>query len=613
MPLGEPSLQSVENYQIPRDGGQPPVPGAGMVPGQPAFLPDSRGAPVYVQTPEEMEFDRRTLRRASLMVLSLIPLFGMLFFVLFTFSPVCSMNYYVLIIALVVPFVAIALWTYNASTKVRPWKMYEDGIAFTTYPVLADKYYPYTTIHQIKEVSDNISGNMVTVRWPTQDGINLNMGFQRTPEILAFLRRKMGGPAQPGPEAAGRPLQQLEAVVSGPAPTTFAPERFKHEKTFYAGGLIVALVISALFLYMVPESVRGKYWFLPLALFPTMAVNCLAMTTMVMELYVRARKLPVKFDIRIIGSLLLVLNLLVVAELAVADPIDAALDDHTIELVSTPAPAAGAVLPDTVSDQVLELNESLLVVPRRTLTLENCTVRFHCTTPRQYSLWVAEEGRLEARNCSFSAVSAGNGFGCEFHGAASLVNCTFDGLWGDLERLNGDGGVEIWNDNVSLVGCRISNAATNGLFIVHCDPIITDTVLVQCDDEDVEIHRSKTVFTNCTFSEAGWGIIAWDGCDLRLEGCRFSDINETGLDIVESRCSVQNCTFVDIGGSAIRVHRSELVSYEGTTFAEVGTRIEEDDGFGLNLLSCLGMNVMLSVLTIVNVLLSGRRRTVVHR
>ncbi len=613
MPLGEPSLSPAETYRSPPDGGQPPVPGAPIGPAGPALSPDSRGRPVYEQSPEEMELDRRTLRRGALMALGLIPLLCLLYYMLLSWEPTCLSEVMILAVVTVGMLGALAAWMYISSTKVRPWRMYEDGIAFTTYPNLTDRYYPYTTIHQIRETSDNVSGNMVTVRWPGQDGINLHMESPRTAEIVAFIRRKMGAPGQAGQELAPRPLQQLETVVSGPAPSTFQPELFKHETKFYIAALVAAMMISALFLYILPPANRGKYWYLPLGLFPTMAVNCVAVTTMIMEFYVRARKLPVKFDIRKVGILLLVLNLLVVAEAAVADPLAAALEDNTQEIVNTPAPAGGFVLPDTVSDQVLELNESLLVVPHRTLTMENCTVRFHCSSPRQYSLWVAEGGRLVARNCSFLAVSAGKGFGCEFHGAATLVNCTFDGLWGDPDRLNGDGGVEIWNDSVSLIGCRISGAATNGLFIVHCSPVVTDTTIYDCDDEDVEMHRSAAVFTNCTFRDAGWGIIAWDNSNLRMEGCRVSGIKEDGVSLTGSKGEVRNCTMEDIGKDAIDLHNSELVSYEGTTFSQVDTNIAEDSGIGINLLSCLAMNLLLSVLTVVNVLLSGRRRTVVHQ
>jgi hypothetical protein len=83
--------------------------------------------------------------------------------------------------------------------------------------------------------------------------------------------------------------------------------------------------------------------------------------------------------------------------------------------------------------------------------------------------------------------------------------------------------------------------------------------------------------------------------------------------LVDSKGEVLNCTLEDIDGSGIRVHRSELVSYSGTTFTDVNQRIDRDSGFGENIGTCLIMNVMLSVFTIVNILLSGRRRAVVRR
>jgi hypothetical protein len=574
--------------------------------------PEALGKPVYEQSEAEMEGDRRTIRRSALLALALIPLLITLFYLFSNTLSVCRLNIVVLVLVTSGTCVAFALWMLRATARVRPWRMYEDGIAFTTYPNLVDRYYRYTDISVIREESNNVMGNIVLVRWPGMEGINLHMENPRTPDIVAFLRRKMGAPGESSP-AAGRPLAEISTAVSGPAPTTFAPEYFRQEKWFYVGALASALVVSALMIYMVPPASRGKYWFLPLALFPTIAVNCLAVATMVMDLYVRGRKLPVKFNLKLIGGLLLALNLMVAGEAAVADPVSAALDDHTVELVATPAPLSGHPLADKVSGETLELDASLLVAPGRTVTLESCTVRFRCQSPRQYSLWVAEGGRLEAVNCTFASTSAGAGFGCEFHGAASLVNCSFDGLWGDPERLNGDGGVEIWNDSVSLSGCRITNAATNGLFIVRASPAIRDTAISACGDENVEMHRSGAVFTNCTFRDAGWGIIAWDDSRLRMEGCRMSGINETGVDLVDSKGEVLNCTLEDIDGSGIRVHRSELVSYSGTTFTDVNQRIDRDSGFGVNIGTCLIMNVMLSVFTIVNILLSGRRRAVVRR
>jgi hypothetical protein len=311
--------------------------------------------------------------------------------------------------------------------------------------------------------------------------------------------------------------------------------------------------------------------------------------------------------------LLIALNLVNAVEVAVADPVAAALDQNSVELINTPAPTTAMALSGQLSDQTIDLYDNLMVAAGQQERIENCTITFHCSSPRQFSLWVAAGGSLVASNTTFSAIESKNGFGCEFHGAAHFVNCTFNNVWGNPQSLHGDGGVEIWNSEVSLSGCRISNAVTNGLFIVHCDPNITGTVITDCGDETVEMHGSDAGFYNCTFRTAGWGIIAWDGSYLRMDGCTVSSMRENGVDLIHSKAEVLNCTFEDIGGMAIRVHYSELVSYKGSVFSRVGSTVEIDNSTGLSGSTCITFNIILSVLTIVNIMISGRQRMVVSR
>ena len=613
---GEPSRQGAGEGILGQQGsiGAPAV--AGMPPTGLAGSLDSRGKVIFEESYEEMELERVAIKRGGLLMASLAAPICLLYFLLYPYVPSCRSNLILMIISTVSLLVALGFWFYTSAFKIRPWRMYESGVAFTTYPIALDRYYPYSEILYIREMSNFMIRDGVAVRWPGGDGINLFMASPRTKMLVDFLKSKMGKSAVLAASPAQlTAFQQIESIAAGKPqePTPFEPVPFAHENKFYLAALVIAFPLTMSLLLLLPRESWGSYWFVPLAAYPLMAVNCLGLGAVVMKLYVRAKKLQVRHSPKVIGTLLLCLNLIIVAEVGFADPLMAAFDDHTIELVSTPAPAATAGLPDNMSGLALDVFESITVASGQHKVLENCAINFQCSRPRELSLWVAEGGSLEARNCVFRAGEAGRGFGCEFHGAAALVNCTFNNVWGDPDRLNGDGGIEIWSSDVRLSGCRVTGAATNGLFIVGCDPVINDTMIADCGDETVEMHRARPLFRNCNLRNAGWGVIAWDGSYLRMEGCYISTMNDTGIDLVHSNAEVLNCTLEDIHGAAINLHASELVSSQGTRFSRVGEEVTHGSTLGSSYLLCPIYSIMVSIMTMVDVMMVSRQRMVASR
>jgi hypothetical protein len=166
---------------------------------------------------------------------------------------------------------------------------------------------------------------------------------------------------------------------------------------------------------------------------------------------------------------------------------------------------------------------------------------------------------------------------------------------------------------VSLSGCTILDAATNGLFIVGCRPVISDTRITDCGDENIEMHRAEPLLVRCSLSNAGWGIIAWEGSFLRMENCSVRSINDTGIELVNSRAEILNCTLEDINEAAIMLRSSELVSYKGTTFSRVGEEVAHGSLIGLNGTTCLISVVMISGLIMLNIAISGRQRLIASR
>ena len=610
------SKRDLEILASPPGGAATPQHGGTLSSGPAAAL-DARGNLIFEESPEEMELERRTIRRGGFALAGLVgPLMCFLFFLLYYWLEVCSGSLIIMMVTTVAVFGAAGVWFYMSSYKIRPWRMYDGGVAFTTYPIIMDKFLPYDGIIYIRELSNFMMKDGISIRWTGGEGINLFMASPRTPAILEFIKTKMGKPATgAAPPERLSTMQQLEQIASGKPvrSTAFEPVPFPHEKAVYLAAMVIALPLTALLLLLLPPSARGTYWYVPFAFYPVIAIWSLGAASMGMQLYARAKKLQVRFDIKVIGALLLMFNIVLASELAFADPIASALGTGTVELVSTPPPSSSYPLPDNISGQTIELNRSILVAQGRHVLMDNCTFNFHCTRPGELSLWVAEGASLEAVNCIFCATDPGNGFGCEFHGPATLANCTFRGVWGDMSRLNGDGGVEIWNSQVSLSGCIIQDAATNGLFIVGCRPVISDTRITDCGDENIEMHRAEPLLLRCSLSNAGWGIIAWEGSFLRMENCSVRSINDTGIELVNSRAEILNCTLEDIKEAAIMLRSSELVSYKGTTFSRVGEEVAQGSLVGLNGTTCLISVVMISGLIMLNIAISGRQRLVASR
>ncbi len=233
------------------------------------------------------------------------------------------------------------------------------------------------------------------------------------------------------------------------------------------------------------------------------------------------------------------------------------------------------------------------------LSLVNSTLNFLPSPGNSYGLWVGAGGTLTLVNSTITCSDLSVGFTFEIHGSARIDGSRIDGTNADPEKVNGEGGVELYSDDIIIRNTTFANAQSAAVMTVDCSPVLEDCTFVDVLDEGVEAHKGRPVIRNCTFERCAWPMILWM-CDAVIENCTFSNC-PVGISMMASEPSIRYCTFKNIGSYALKISVDSDPDLEGNIFLGVGSRESVDLIWALFEWSCVAGTYVLGVIILVSI------------
>jgi hypothetical protein len=194
----------------------------------------------------------------------------------------------------------------------------------------------------------------------------------------------------------------------------------------------------------------------------------------------------------------------------------------------------------TFQNETLIIDDSFIVRSGVNVTLNNVTIIWESNSGVIPGLYVEQNGSIEAKNCIFKGNNSKIMYKYEIHGQGKFINCTFFQLWGDRNELVGQGGIEIYHDDVILEDCNIYEAQVSGIVIGDCSPTIQNCLITGCYDDGIEIFGGKAQIINNEIRNNGDGIMTYNKCKARIENNSIIDNSGRGIGIIEDSDPIIN-------------------------------------------------------------------------
>lgn len=200
----------------------------------------------------------------------------------------------------------------------------------------------------------------------------------------------------------------------------------------------------------------------------------------------------------------------------------------------TPPPASGdwsITDSTTISNQTINLDGNLVVKSGGRLILDNVVLKMNCASNGQYMIKVESGGGLVLNGTTVTCPTDGLYYKFQIYGDADIENSTIEKVWGIQASFPyWVGGIEIYSDNVSIVGSTVRNCFGNGIMINGSSPEIRNCFISNngwrgiscCGDASPYI-----VGNNITNSERG--VVNLDLSCATIENNNITDNTAAGI------------------------------------------------------------------------------------
>lgn len=312
-----------------------------------------------------------------------------------------------------------------------------------------------------------------------------------------------------------------------------------------------------------------------------------------------------RFSMAAVSACVVVILLIFAAALSASAPFDVRMD---IPIIRSPDPGHTTIGPGEYVGEDLYASGPVRVGGNEELNLTDCTLTFDPAPGTGLGIWVHENGSLNMLNTTVTSVDTSIGFSFEVYGSANIVGCTIEATAADPDHMNGDGGLEIYSDDVRLIDTTFVGALSAAVMTVGCSPFIDGCTFSRALDEGIEAHDGAPKVTACTFQYCEWPVVLWRS-NATFENCTF-EYCPRGFDINSANPTIRGCLFTNITDHAISHSPDSSPVLEGNVFIDVGgeTRVYEyDPGWG-TFCAMVGVVLALTGLTIVYKLNKRRPR-----
>jgi len=168
----------------------------------------------------------------------------------------------------------------------------------------------------------------------------------------------------------------------------------------------------------------------------------------------------------------------------------------------------------------------------------------------------------------------------EVMGSASILASSISGVWGDRQRVNLDGGIELYSSNVIVDRTRITGAVTNGILISNAAPTVANSTIEGAGDDAIEMHNSSARITGNTIDSCGWAMVIEDGSSPLVQGNLFH-ANRHGIAIGSSDPVIELNRFDANSNYAIRYDETSHPVLRGNVYTLNEKNVVSEDSIAL--------------------------------
>ena len=454
-------------------------------------------------------------------------------------------------------FVALGLLGVRMSFLMEPVRIYENGIVFPDVSLKAGEIFvPYGRITNVAEAKKPVWGEVVhfhageTMKYMV---VKSMPGFL---EILDDIKEKIGKPEYDC-KAFEYPYQEVMPLV---------------EKMFTAVAFGIGFSLAALYIEFMKGIDYEVHWGKLLLYGSPLTLAFLVIFAYLLEFgkeFSKKMGQNLHINTRFFGSAMIVAVLLFAVGVVVDAP-----STPSQEIFHDSPPTEFAWDGGLIENESLELKQSIYVHEDSSLLIRNSTITFTMTEEKGCSMYVAEGGRLEIMNSFIGSATSEYGYGFEIYGEATFADSRFSGIYGPDDIINGDGGMEIYSDDVVLFNCTIADNPVNGILISCASPTIENCVIKGNEDDGIEIHHSNARIMNCTIQDNEWGMIFFDSKCRVLNNT--IENNRHGIFIEFSSPVIRNNTFENNTEYAVGTLYGSAVDYNDNTFINNGAKFHEE-------------------------------------
>lgn len=551
-----------------------------------------RGAQLSETPPEDLERDRRKVYVMGVVVIALSAVFGAVQWVIIPMyvgenDALCDVFMGILIVFLA----AIGVLLLAMAQRVAPVCVYENGVEW--YSLAKGVHYvPW--------------GEFATAQEAEYGGSKM---------LMLKNESGMGGAINASLPGYDGWVEQVKERVGDPAYTT-GEVRTETATRYWAIPLIagaVSLVIGVMTgLYMNSElegSTTGAGW----TIWVLMGVPSAMIYFVVIMGWLMARNVfgfaKAKFPPAAIVAVVVVMLLVFSVALSAAGPVSFT---RYVDIIESPDPGRTVLEPGDYEDQALVVDGPVTVGAGETLALINTTLTFDPAPGLRHGIWVHPEGTLLLQDAVVNSTDPEVGFTFEVHGTARIRDSRIVGTATDPDHVNGEGGLEVYNDDVVIEGTTFENALSASVMTVYCSPTIRGCTFSGAMDEGVEGHGGAPVIEDCQFVDCEWPVLYWNASTVEIVNCTFRDCPR-GVGLAQCPATVRDCTFRNITEYGIRWSSECVPVREGNTFEDVGVDEEAYTSYSDLGSTCMAVTVVIAIVVLAILLLMNRKRPPITR
>ncbi len=449
------------------------------------------------------------------------------------------------------------------SRQPRPIRIYEHGFEFPALVGGHTLFFSYGEVMGVRERRTFFEGEtyVFTTQRPGQV-LALRKTMRGLPPVLESIRPKFGRPEQlirlvPTKEESVA-SRKIEYALYGVAVLAGVIVSTATAAVLFAGSSL-DVVLTGLGLILPPFTI-------------------LTITFMTFQLRNREKVVPARLNVKVPSLVVVILLAVFLATIATGygTPEPPSVVTETIE----PKPASSALGPGSYENMTLNLTGSLLVDAGQTIAIRNSIVTMKLSTPKSVGVWVARGGTLVLDNVTLASDPSSNLYTFEVMGSASILASSISGVWGDRQRVNLDGGIELYSSNVIVDRTRITGAVTNGILISNAAPTVANSTIEGAGDDAIEMHNSSARITGNTIDSCGWAMVIEDGSSPLVQGNLFH-ANRHGIAIDSSDPVIELNRFDANSNYAIRYDETSHPVLRGNVYTLNEKNVVSEDSIAL--------------------------------